>query len=148
MTEEMTEETTVKKGKTITFEYTLALDNGEILDSSKGRDPMTFTHGSSQIIPGLEDQMGGMKPGDTKKITVQPEDGYGFRLEEAVIDLKIEQVPVDSRRVGAILQTQSPEGQVVRGRITKIEQEKATLDLNHPLAGETLFFDVKILNIK
>ncbi len=138
----------IEKGKTVTFEYTLTLENKEVIDSNAGAEPLTFTHGSSQIIPGLEDQMMGMKAGDSRKITVMPEDAYGPMLEEAVIELRTEQVPENSRIVGAMLQTQSPEGQIIRGRITTIDDQKTIIDLNHPLAGETLFFDVKIIDVK
>jgi FKBP-type peptidyl-prolyl cis-trans isomerase SlyD len=138
----------IGKGKTVTFEYTLTLENNEVIDSNAGAEPLTFTHGSSQIIPGLEDQILGMKTGDCRKITVKPENAYGPLLEEAVIELKTEQVPETSRKIGAMLQTQSPEGQIIRGRITKIDDQKAIIDLNHPLAGETLFFDVKIIDVK
>ncbi|MEZ4549041.1 MAG: peptidylprolyl isomerase [Desulfobacterales bacterium] len=138
----------IQKGSTITFEYTLTLEDKEVIDSNVGADPLTFTHGSSEIISGLEDQMCGMKKGERKQIVVPPEDGYGPLLEEAIIDLKIEQVPVNSRRVGAMLQTQSPEGQIIRGRITEVDNKKAVIDLNHPLAGKTLYFDVTILDVK
>ena len=138
----------IEKGKTVTFEYTLTLENDEVIDSNIGEEPLTFTHGSSQIIPGLEDQLMGMKTGDSRKITVKPEDAYGPMLKEAVIELKTEQVPETSREVGAMLQTQSPEGQIIRGRITEIDDQKAIIDLNHPLAGETLFFDVNIIDVK
>ena len=145
----------IEKGKTVSFEYTLTLENKEVIDTNVGAEPLTFTHGSSQIIPGLEDQMVGMKAGDTKIVTVKPEDGYGPVLKEAIIELKTEQVPEASRKVGAMLQTQSPakspakspDGQIIRGRIAAIDDEKAIIDLNHPLAGKTLFFDVKIIEI-
>lgn len=138
----------IEKGKTVTFEYTLTLENDEVIDTNAGAEPLTFTHGSSQIIPGLEDQIMGMKAGDRRKVTVKPEDAYGPMIEEAVIELRTEQVPESSRKVGAMLQTQSPEGQIIRGQITKIDDQKAVIDLNHPLAGETLFFDVKIIDVK
>lgn len=138
----------IEKGKTVSFEYTLTLGDDEIIDTNVGKDPLTFTHGSSQIIPGLEDEMTGMKAGDTKKVRVRPEDGYGPQLPEAVIELRVEQVPENSRRVGAMLQTQSPEGQIFHGRITKINEKTATIDLNHPLAGKILFFDVKVIDVQ
>jgi len=138
----------IEKGKTVSFEYTLTLENKEVIDTNAGAEPLVFTHGSSQIIPGLEEKMIGMKTGDTKKITVNPEDGYGPVLNEAIIELKTEQVPESSRKVGAMLQTQSPDGQVIRGRISSIDDEKVVIDLNHPLAGKILFFDVKVLDVK
>jgi FKBP-type peptidyl-prolyl cis-trans isomerase 2 len=138
----------IEKGKTVSFEYTLTLENKEVIDTNTGGDPLIFTHGSSQIIPGLEDQMTGMKAGDIKAIKVKPEDGYGPVLQEAIIELKTEQVPENSRKVGAMLQTQSPDGQIVRGRVAAIDDENAIIDLNHPLAGKDLFFDVKVLDVK
>lgn len=138
----------IEKGKTVTFEYTLTIEkSNEVIDTNVGGEPLTFTHGSSQIIPGLEDQMTGMKAGDQRKVTVKPEDAYGPKLEEAVIELRTEQVPENSRKIGSMLQTQSPEGQIIRGRITRIDDDKAVIDLNHPLAGETLF-DVNVLDVK
>lgn len=138
----------IQKGKTVSFEYTLTLGDREVIDTNVGKTPLTFTHGSSQIIPGLEDEMTGMKAGDRKQVTVKPEDGYGPFLPEAVIELRTEQVPENSRRVGAMLQTRSPEGQVFRGRITKIDEKTVVIDLNHPLAGKTLFFDVKVIDVQ
>ena len=137
----------IEKGKTISFEYTLTLEDKEVIDTNVGTEPLTFTHGSSQIIPGLEDQMVGMKAGDTKTVTVKPEDGYGPVLKEAIIELKTEQIPETSRKIGAMLQTKSPDDQIIRGKISAIDDEKAIIDLNHPLAGKTLFFDVKIIDI-
>ena len=75
----------IEKGKTVSFEYTLTLEDKEVIDTNAGAEPMTFTHGSSQIIPGLEDQMIGMKAGDRKQVSVKPEDGYGPILKEAII---------------------------------------------------------------
>lgn len=138
----------IENGKTVSFVYTLSLEDKEVIDTNVGAEPLVFTHGSSQIIPGLEDNMTGMKTGDSKKITVKPEDGYGPVIEEAIVELKTEQVPETSRKVGSMLQTQSPDGQIVRGRITQIDGVKAVIDLNHPLAGKTLFFDVRVLDIK
>ncbi len=137
----------IEKGKTISFEYTLTLEDKEVIDTNVGTEPLTFTHGSSQIISGLEDQMVGMKAGDTKTVTVKPEDGYGPVLKEAIIELKTEQIPETSRKIGAMLQTKSPDDQIIRGKISAIDDEKAIIDLNHPLAGKTLFFDVKIIDI-
>ncbi len=138
----------IEKGKTVSFEYTLTLEDKEMIDTNVGGQPLTFTHGSSQIIPGLEDQMIGMKTGDFKKMTVKPEDGYGPVIPEAIIELRTEQIPETSRSVGSMLQTKSPDGQIIRGRITEIRGEKTMLDLNHPLAGKLLFFDVRILDVK
>ena len=138
----------IEKGKSVSFEYTLTLEDKEVIDTNVGAAPLTFTHGSDQIIPGLEDEMVGMKTGDSKKVTVNPEDGYGPVIKEAIIELKTDQVPEKSRKIGAMLQTKSPDGQVIRGRITKIDGDKTVIDLNHPLAGKTLFFDLKVLDVK
>ncbi|MBC2716239.1 MAG: peptidylprolyl isomerase [Desulfobacteraceae bacterium] len=138
----------IEKGKTVSCEYTLTLEDNEKIDTNVGAEPLTFTHGSNQIIPGLEDKMKGMKTGDCKKITVKPEDGYGLVITEAIIELSTEQVPENSRKVGAMLQTKSPDGQVIRGRITEIDGDKTVIDLNHPLAGKTLFFDVRVVDVK
>ena len=139
---------TITSGKTVSIEYTLTLENKEVVDSNVGGEPLTFVHGSNQIIPGLETAMEGMKVGDTKKVTVNPEDGYGPVIQEAIIEVEKDQLPEGARKVDALVQAQGPDGQMLRGQVTELKDDKAIVDFNHPLAGKTLFFDVKVIDIQ
>ncbi len=110
--------------------------------------PLTFVQGAKQIITGLEKAMTGMKVGESKNVTVQPEDGYGPVIEEAILEIDKDQLPPEAWQIGAHVQGQGPEWQVVRGQVKQLREDKATIDFNHPLAGKTLFFEVKVLDIQ
>ncbi|MCA9457830.1 MAG: peptidylprolyl isomerase [Nitrospiraceae bacterium] len=139
---------TVSEGKSISMEYTLTLENKEVLDSNVGGEPLTFTQGSHQIIPGLETALDGMKAGERKQVTVAPEQGYGKVDPQAIQEVPIDQIPPDARKVGVQLQGKDGQGRVVHPTVTEVKEQVVVLDFNHPLAGKTLYFDVKILDIK
>lgn len=139
---------TISEGKTVSIEYTLTLEDKAVIDSNVGGKPLTYIQGKRQIIPGLEKELVGLKVGDSKDVTVTPEEGYGPILDDAFVEVRKDQLPEEAWKVGAQVQGQTPQGQVVRGRVLKINEDKATIDFNHPLAGKTLFFAVKILDIE
>ncbi|HBP86981.1 MAG TPA: peptidylprolyl isomerase [Nitrospiraceae bacterium] len=139
---------TVSEGKSISMEYTLSLENKEVLDTNVGGEPITFTQGSHQIIPGLETALDGMKAGDSKKVTVAPAEGYGEVNPEAIQEVPIDQIPPDARKVGMQLQGKDGQGRVVHPTVTEVKEQVVVLDFNHPLAGKTLYFDVKILDVQ
>ena len=140
--------TAVSTGKQVSIEYTLKLEDGSVVDSNVGAEPLTFVQGSHNIIPGLENALSGMKIGDSKQVTVKPEDAYGPVNDAAVSEIEKSQIPGDSLKVGTVLQGQSPDGRVIIARVVEIGEETVMLDYNHPLAGKTLNFDVKILAVK
>src|SRR5665647_101696 len=135
---QMRKKMTISKGKTVAITYTLTLDNGETVDSNVDTEPLTFTQGSNEIIPGLENALEGKKTGDTFKVSVQPEDGYGVLSDEAFIDVPKEHLPPEAREIGAQLTAVGPEGQELYGVVIEMVEEIAKLDFNHPLAGEVL----------
>lgn len=139
---------TVSDGKTISMEYTLTLENKEVLDTNVGGEPLTFTQGSHEIIPGLETALVGMKAGETKKVTVAPEQAYGEINPQAIQEVPIDQIPPDARKVGVQLQGKDGQGRVVLPKVTEVKEQVVVLDFNHPLAGKTLYFDVKILDVQ
>ncbi len=139
---------TVTDGKTVSMEYTLTLENKEVLDTNVGAEPLTFTQGSHEIIPGLETALTGMKEGESKQVTVAPEQAYGKVNPEAIQEVPIDQIPPDARKVGVQLQGKDGQGRVVHPKVTEVKDQVVVLDFNHPLAGKTLYFDVKILDIK
>jgi FKBP-type peptidyl-prolyl cis-trans isomerase SlyD len=142
------EEATVADGKAVSIEYTLRLEDKSVVDTNVGKEPFTYVQGSRQIIPGLEKALAGMKVGESKKVTVKPEEGYGEVNKEAFQEVKKELVPQEDLKVGAELQGRDSVGRVIRARVSEIKDDTVVLDLNHPLAGKTLYFDVKVLDIK
>ncbi len=139
---------TVSEGKSISMEYTLTLENKEVLDTNVGGEPLTFTQGSHQIIPGLETALDGMKAGESKQVRVAPEEGYGPINPQAVQEVPIDQIPSDARKVGVKLQGKDGQGRMVTPTVAEVKEQVVVLDFNHPLAGKTLYFDVKILDVK
>ncbi len=137
----------VSEGKTISMEYTLTLEDKKVLDTNVGGKPLDFTQGSHQIIPGLETALEGMKVGESKQVTVDPEQGYGPINPQAVQEVPIDKIPEEARKVGSRLQGKGPNGQMVSPLVMEVKEQVVVLDFNHPLAGKKLFFDVKILDI-
>ena len=138
----------ISDGKTISMEYTLTLEDKKVLDTNVGGQPLNFTQGSHQIIPGLETALEGMKVGESKQVTVAPEQGYGPINPQAVEEVPIDKIPEEARKVGAQLQGKDGQGRMVHPRVTEVKEQVVVLDFNHPLAGKKLFFDVKILDIQ
>jgi FKBP-type peptidyl-prolyl cis-trans isomerase 2 len=138
----------IEKGKQVSFDYTLKVD-GEVVDSSKDRSPLEYVHGEGKIIPGLSRELEGMKPGEEKKIKIQPADAYGEVKPDAVRDVPRENLPEGlEAKEGMMLQVQTPSGGTMPVKITEVKDESVTIDFNHPLAGKTLHFDVKVVSVR
>ncbi|MFT3892476.1 MAG: peptidylprolyl isomerase [Anaerolineales bacterium] len=138
----------VQDGVVVSMEYTLHVD-GELLDTSEGQGPLQFLVGYGNIISGLESEMMGMKVGDSKKVVVQPADGYGEFDEEAFMDVPKDQFPKDMPvEVDTELTVRDDEGNARYARVDNIEGETVRLDFNHPLAGAELHFDVKVVGLR
>lgn len=135
-------------GKQVSLEYTLTLEDKSKVDSNVGKEPLVVTLGDHQIIPGLEKQLVGMKTGESKRIEVSPEEGYGPVDPQRKQEVEKTKVPEDARKVGAKLTGQGPDGRMVFAQVTEVKDATLILDLNHPLAGKKLFFDVKMLKIE
>jgi peptidylprolyl isomerase len=136
---------TIQSGDTIAVDYTGKLENGEVFDSSEGREPLTFTVGAGMLIKGFDQAVLGMEKGESKTVTIAPEDGYGARSEEAFVDIPRKHIPEDiPLEKGLELQLQDPNGQPVPARVAEITEESVSMDVNHFLAGETLVFDITI----
>lgn len=136
----------VTKGKVISLEYTVKLDDDNVVDTNVGKDPLTYTQGSNQIIPGVESALEGMEVGQTKQAVVQPKEGYGEKDPNAFQEVAKEKVPRDVK-VGTQLHGKDASGREIRPIVSAIKDETVLLDFNHPLAGKTLFFDLKVVSI-
>jgi FKBP-type peptidyl-prolyl cis-trans isomerase SlyD len=140
--------TSVQEGSIVSIEYTLKDDDGKVIESNIGKEPLTYVHGAGQIVRGLEKELYGMKVGEQKNISVKPEDGYGLSDRNAVQEVLREKIPAESQRVGATLMTKAPDGRTMPMRIQEIREKTVIVDFNHPLAGKTLNFDVKVTDLK
>lgn len=138
----------VSKGKHVSLEYTLKLSDKEVVESNVGGEPMTYVHGAEEIVPGLEKALEGMSVGEKKHVAVKPADAYGEVDQKAIQEVKKSQVPEHAWKVGAELEAKGPEGHSLFPHVTEVKADSVVLDFNHPLAGKTLYFDVKILDIR
>jgi FKBP-type peptidyl-prolyl cis-trans isomerase SlyD len=138
----------VKDGLMVSLDYTLKGTDGKVIETSKGREPLKYIHGQKMMIPGLEKELTGMKVGGEKHVTVKPEDGYGKINPNAVQEIPKEKIPPNGLKVGAVLAAKSPEGMVVPMTVRQIKEKTVVLDMNHPMAGKTLVFDVKVVDIQ
>jgi FKBP-type peptidyl-prolyl cis-trans isomerase SlyD len=132
----------------VSFDYTLKGADGKVIETSKGKEPLKYVHGQRRMIPGLEKELAGMKVGGEKHITVKPEEAYGPVNKAAFQEIPKEKVPANGLKVGAVLAAKSPEGQVVPMRVHEIKEKTVVMDMNHPMAGKTLVFDVKVVDIQ
>lgn len=138
----------VQDGVVVSIEYTLHVD-GELLDSSEGQGPLQFLAGYGNIVAGLEDQMMGMKIGDSKDVIVQPADGYGEYDEAAFMDVPRGQFPKDMQvEVGTELTVRDNADNARMAYVESIEGDTVTLNFNHPLAGDELHFYVKVVALR
>jgi FKBP-type peptidyl-prolyl cis-trans isomerase SlyD len=146
--EKATEERIIKDGMLVTLHYTLNDTSGKLIETSNGKEPIKYIHGRRMMIPGLEKELAGMKVGDEKHVTVKPEEGYGLVNKDAFQELPKEKVPASGLKVGAILTGQGTQGQPVQARVHEIKEKTVVVDFNHPMAGKTLVFDVKVIDIQ
>ena len=128
------------------IEYTVKNSKGEVVDSNKGQAPLEFIAGQNQIIPGLEKEVEGMEIGEEKTVTVTADEAYGQRNEEWIETLPKEQFEGIDLQKGMTLYGQSPDGQTIAVTVVDFDDNNVTIDYNHPLAGEDLTFDVKVVS--
>jgi peptidylprolyl isomerase len=137
-----------KKGDTVKVHYTGKTQEGELFDSSADRDPLEFVLGTGQVISGFDAGIEGMAKGDTKTITLPPEEAYGEPMKELVLEVPRAQFPADiDPEEGLTLELRGPDGDGGLAKIIGISEETITLDANHPLAGKTLVFEVTLVEI-
>jgi peptidylprolyl isomerase len=137
-----------KNGDTVTVHYTGRLEDGTVFDSSANRDPLEFTLGDGLLIPGFEQAVLGMSPGESKTAEVSADQAYGPHREEMVVEIDRQEFPPHFQpEVGQQLQIPQSEGQVARLIVTAVSEQKVTLDANHPLAGRDLTFDIQLVEI-
>ena len=138
----------VKEGDVVKVHYTGKLINGEQFDSSVDREPLEFTVGAGQMIKGFDAAMPGMNLGEKKTINIAPEDGYGPKSEEAIIEFPKENVPAEMvLEPGMSLTLSNQAGQPVQVIVVEVKDDIIVLDANHFLAGQELIFDIELVEI-
>lgn len=135
-------------GNVVKVHYTGKLEDGTVFDSSRDREPLEFTLGSGQVISGFEQAVAGMKVGETRSAHISSDDAYGPRRDDLVLEIEREQIPEDIEvEVGTQLQLQQQNGQAVPVTVADVGGENVTLDANHPLAGQDLYFDLELVEV-
>ena len=138
----------VQDGDTVSLHYTGTLDDGTVFDSSEAGQPLSFTIGSGEVIPGFDDGVRGMEVGETRDISIAPDQAYGEYYEELVRVVPREAFPPNvTPAIGMGFELELPSGQTLPVRIIDLEGDEVTLDANHLLAGETLNFKIRLLSI-
>jgi peptidylprolyl isomerase len=138
----------IENGHKISVHYTGTFEDGEQFDSSRERGPLDFEVGAGQMIKGFDLAVVGMKVGESKTITLPPEEAYGSKNEEMLVEVKRENFPEGMElEVGMQLQLTNQDGQPVPAVVANIGEEEVTMDVNHPMAGKTLIFDIEIVEI-
>lgn len=136
------------KGNKVKVHYTGKLNDGTVFDSSENREPLEFVLGEGNMIQGFDTAVQGMELGSNKSVVIPSGEAYGEKREDMMVDIPIDQVPADIKpEVGMDLSIQNQEGQPMPVKVVNVEPEKITLDANHPLAGEDLTFDIKLIEI-
>src|SRR5215213_2039372 len=139
----------VQNGDKVKVHYHGTLRNGEIFDSSNGREPLEFTVGSGQVIKGFDEGVKGMQIGEKKTVEIPVGDAYGEKEQERIIEFPVAQFPADLKpEVGMQLMMSDGSGQQIPVTITDVKEDKVSLDANHPLAGQDLIFDLELVSIE
>ncbi len=137
-----------KKGDTVKVRYTAKLEDGTVFSSSGNRDPLQFTIGEGNTIPGFEEAVVGMSPGESKTEKVPADQAFGPYREELVVEVDRQNIPADVRiEHGKRFQIPQKNGQITYVSVTNVSESKVTLDANHPLARNDLIFDIQLLEI-
>lgn len=137
-----------KLGDRVKVHYSGKFVDGSEFDSSRDREPMEFTIGGMQVIPGFEQAVIGMAPGETKTEKVACEDAYGLKRDDMIVEVERQYIPKEiNPEVGQLLEMQRPDGQTIPVRVAEVTDNTITLDANHPLAGKDLVFEIILVDI-
>jgi FKBP-type peptidyl-prolyl cis-trans isomerase SlyD len=138
----------ITKGQVVTMDYTLKDDAGTVIDSSEGREPLAYLHGANNIVVGLEQALEGKTVGEKLSVVVVPVDGYGEKRDDMVQKVPITQFEDASQvQAGVQFHVETPQG-MVTATVVSVAEKEVTIDMNHPLAGQTLYFDVEIKELR
>ena len=139
----------MKNGSKVKVHYTGILDDGTVFDSSETREPLEFTVGEGQVIPGFEDAVRDMNLNDEKTVKITPEQAYGHKMNQLIMQVPRDKFPAELNiEVGGRLALKSPEGQNIPAVVSEVKKDVVVIDMNHPLAGKELTFKIKVVEVK
>ncbi len=139
----------VGKGSVVSIDYQLHFGDGEVIDASAPGEPLSYIHGEGHVVPGLEKALDGLSPGDARKVVIAPDEGYGKHDPRGIQKVPRSAFPTDTApEVGLSMIAQGPDGESVPFIVREVQPEEVTIDLNHPLAGKTLHFDVTVREVR
>ena len=139
----------VEKNSKVSVEYTGTLEDGSVFDSNVGKEPLKFLAGTGMVIKGFDSAVLGKKEGDEIEVKIEPKDAYGEKNEQLVQTIPLNAIPEKiPKEIGVVMQIKFPDGNMGFATITKIEGETVTIDMNHPLAGQTLNFKIKVISVE
>jgi FKBP-type peptidyl-prolyl cis-trans isomerase SlyD len=139
----------IANGTVVSIDYKLHLGDGVVVDASEAGDPLTYLHGEGQIVPGLERALEGLDVGDARQVVVPPADGYGDAVPHGVQEVDRKAFPADVElKPGLELGAVGPDGEVVNFVVREVKADSVVIDMNHPLAGKTLHFDVTVREVR
>lgn len=141
-----TENMKIENGKKVKVHYTGKHVDGEVFDSSEGREPLTFTVGEGMMIKGFETGLMGMETGEKKTVEVEPSEAYGEAREDLFTEVKLSELP-EGVENGQMLQAMTKDGRPMNVTVKEVNENTATIDLNHPLAGKKLVFDLEVVEV-
>lgn len=140
--------TSVKSGDKVSVEYTGRFADGMVFDSSEGRDPLKFTVGANEVIPGFDKAVTGLSTGESVTIQIPPAEAYGLHDANLIVTLDRSKIPPEVEiGIGSQLQMKNEEGRIFSVAVTGLSEEEVIVDANHPLAGKELTFDIKLVEI-
>jgi peptidylprolyl isomerase len=137
----------IENGKVVSVHYVGKFTDGEVFDSSEGREPLQFEVGSGQLIPGFESAIIGKVVGDKVTANITPEEGYGLVREDLIVSVPLDKMPGDVE-VGQALEAQGENGQSAQVFVKEINEDNVVIDGNHPLAGKDLVFEIEVIEIQ
>ncbi len=138
----------IKKGDKIKVEYTGTLEDGTVFDTSEGKQPLEFEAGSGQLIKGFDDAVIGMEKDEEKEIKIEKDQAYGDVNPELLKKIPRDKLPPEQEpKPGMMLAMSTPDGKQIPAKIAEVDDKEITIDLNHPLAGKTLIFKIKVVDI-
>lgn len=137
-----------QRGDTVRVEYTGKFEDGTVFDTSEDREPLEFTIGADEVIPGFEATVQGMRPGENATAELSPEEAYGERRDDLIFEVDRDEISGEVElEVGDEVELHGEDGSTVPAMIVELDESSVTLDANHPLAGRTLTFDVELVTI-
>ena len=137
----------ISSGKTVSIEYTMSFEGGSPVETTVGKDPLSYVQGRHELLEGIEQALEGLEAGGAKTVSLEPDQAFGMVDPEAILDVEASELPEDARQEGAMVETEDDQGEPMAGKVIRLSGETATIDFNHPLAGKTLQFDIKVLSV-